>query len=128
DLCYITRLSRPRQVALDSGRGKMGFLEGKRALIIGVASNRSIAWGIACAMRRAGAELAFTYQNDKLRSRVEQFASELDSDITVRCDVSDDQEIEGVFSHLDDYWDHLDIIVHSVAYAPREELDGGYVD
>lgn len=106
----------------------MGFLQGKRALIVGVASNRSIAYGIAQAMRREGAELALTYQNEKLQSRVESFAAEFDSDITIRCDVANDQEIEGVFAHLDDYWDHLDIIVHSVAYAPREELDGPFLD
>lgn len=106
----------------------MGFLEGKRALVVGVASNRSIAWGIAQAMRQQGAELAFTYQNDKLQGRVEKLAAELDSDIAIRCDVSSDEDVEGVFEHLDDYWDHLDVIVHSVAYAPREELEGPYLD
>lgn len=106
----------------------MGFLEGKRALIVGVASNRSIAWGIAQAMRQQGAELAFTYQNDKLQGRVEKLAAELDSDIALRCDVASDNDVESVFAHLDDYWDHLDIIVHSVAYAPREELEGPYLD
>jgi enoyl-[acyl-carrier protein] reductase I len=106
----------------------MGFLEGKRALIVGLASNRSIAWGVAQAMRSQGAELAFTYQNDKLRERVEKMAAEVDSDITLQCDVGDDKEIEHVFEHLDDFWDHLDIIVHSVAYAPREALEGDYLD
>lgn len=106
----------------------MGFLQGKRALIVGVASNRSIAWGIAQAMRREGAELAFTYQNEKLQSRVENLAAELESDITLPCDVASDQDIDAVFDRLDDYWDHLDIIVHSVAYAPREELEGAYLD
>ena len=106
----------------------MGFLQGKKALLVGVASNRSIAWGIAQAMRREGAELAFTYQNDKLQSRVEKLAAELDSDITLPCDVAQDEDIDGVFAHLDDFWDHLDIIVHSVAYAPREELEGPYLD
>ena len=72
----------------------MGLLEGKRALVVGVASNRSIAWGIAQAMRREGAELAFTYQNEKLRGRVEKFAAELDSEIVVPCDVSNDNEIQ----------------------------------
>jgi len=106
----------------------MGFLDGKRALIVGLASNRSIAWGIAQAMHREGAELAFTYQNDKLKDRVEKMAAECGSDITVPCDVASDEEIEGVFDHLDDYWDHLDIIVHSVAFAPRSELEGEYLD
>ena len=106
----------------------MGLLEGKRALIVGVASNRSIAWGIARAMHREGAELAFTYQNEKLRERVETFAAEVNSEITVPCDVSSDEEIEAVFEHIDDYWDSLDILVHSVAYAPREQLEGEYLE
>lgn len=106
----------------------MGFLQGKRALIVGLASTRSIAWGIAQAMRREGAELAFTYQNEKLKERVEKFAAELDSDITIECDVGSDEQIEAVFAHLDDYWDHLDIIVHSVAFAPGSELEGDYLD
>jgi enoyl-[acyl-carrier protein] reductase I len=106
----------------------MGFLADKRALIVGVASNRSIAWGVAQAMRREGAELAFTYQNDRLKSRVEKLAGDCNSDIIVPCDVEDDRQIEGVFEHLDDYWDHLDIIVHSIAFAPREALEGDYLD
>lgn len=106
----------------------MSFLNGKRALIVGVASNRSIAWGIAQAMRREGAELAFTYQNDRLMSRVEKLAGECDSDIIIPCDVEDDQQIEAIFEHLDNYWDHLDIIVHSIAFAPREALEGDYLD
>ncbi len=106
----------------------MGFLEGKRALIVGVASNRSIAWGVAKAMREQGAELAFTYQNEKLKARVEKFAAECDSDIVIPCDVASDEAIEKVFEELDNFWDHLDIIVHSVAFAPREELEGPYLD
>lgn len=106
----------------------MGFLQDKRALIVGLASNRSIAWGIAQAMRREGAELALTYQNEKLKDRVEKMAGELDSEIVVPCDVSSDEEIDQVFDHLDNYWDGLDIIIHSVAYAPRAELEGDYLD
>ena len=106
----------------------MGFLSGKRALIVGLASNRSIAWGIAKAMQREGAELAFTYQNDKLRDRVEKMAGDCGTEITVPCDVSNDEEIDSVFDHLDNYWDHLDIIVHSVAFAPRTELEGDYLE
>ena len=106
----------------------MGLLEGKRALIVGVASHRSIAWGIAKAMHREGAELAFTYQNDKLRDRVEKFASEVNSEITVPCDVASDEQIQGVFEQIDDYWDSLDILVHSVAYAPRDQLEGEYLE
>ena len=96
----------------------MGFLSGKRALILGVASKKSIAWGIAEAMHREGAELAFTYQNERLKDRVEKYAGELGSDIVIPCNVADDNEIEAVFEHLDDYWDHMDIMVHSIAYAP----------
>lgn len=106
----------------------MGFLDGKRALIVGVASDRSIAWGVAKAMHREGAELAYTYQNEKLKTRVEKLGSQTKSDIFLPCDVSSDQEIEDVFARLDDYWDGLDIIVHSVAFAPREELTGTIVD
>jgi len=106
----------------------MGFLQNKRVLIVGLASNRSIAWGIAQAMRREGAELAFTYQNEKLQERVEKMAAELDSEIVVPCDVSSDEQIDQVFDHLDDYWDGLDVIVHSVAFAPRNELEGDYLD
>ena len=106
----------------------MGFLSGKRALIVGVAGERSIAWGVAKAMHREGAELAYTYQNDKLKSRVEKLGSQTKSDIFVPCDVASDKQIDDVFSRLDDYWDGLDIIVHSVAFAPREELTGSILD
>jgi len=106
----------------------MGFLSGKRALILGVASKKSIAWGIAEAMHREGAELAFTYQNERLKDRVEKYAGELGSDIVIPCNVADDNEIEAVFEHLDDYWDHFDIMVHSIAYAPKELLEGDYLD
>ncbi len=106
----------------------MGILEGKRALVVGVASNKSIAWGVAQALRREGAELAFTYQTERLRSRVEDFAAQCNSEITVPCDVQNDTEIQNVFDHLDNYWGHLDILIHSVAYAPREALMGEYLD
>ncbi len=106
----------------------MGFLTGKRALIFGVASNRSIAWGIAQAMHREGADLAFAYQGERLKERVEKLAGQCNSDIVVPCDVEDDEQIEAVFDHLDDYWDTLDIIVHSVAFAPKEMLEGDYLD
>jgi enoyl-[acyl-carrier protein] reductase I len=106
----------------------MGFLQGKKALIVGLASNRSIAWGIAEAMRREGAELAFTYQNDKLKPRVEKMAEDCGSNLAFPCDVSSDEQIESVFSGLQSTWDGLDIIVHSVAFAPREALEGGYLD
>ena len=106
----------------------MGFLNGKRALIIGVASNRSIAWGIAKAMRREGAELAFTYQNERFKDRVGDLGAELGSEICIPCEVSSDQEIQQVFERLHDYWEHLEIVVHAVAYALREQLEGEYLD
>ncbi|HSH30906.1 MAG TPA: enoyl-ACP reductase [Thiohalobacter sp.] len=106
----------------------MGFLAGKRALIVGLASNRSIAWGIAQAMQREGAELALTYQNDKLQGRVEKMAGELGARITLPLDVSSDEQIDNVFTELGKHWDGLDILVHSVAFAPREALEGAYVD
>lgn len=97
-------------------------------MIFGVASNRSIASGIAHAMRREGAELAFTYQTERLESRVRALASELDSTICLPCDVESDEQIDSVFEQLAKSWDGLDIIVHAVAYAPREALQGDYLD
>ncbi len=106
----------------------MGLMKGKRALIVGVASNRSIAYGIAQAMHREGAELAFTYQGEKLKERVEKFAEEFGSSIVLPCDVASDEQITAVFDELGKRWDGLDSIVHSVAYAPREALEGDYVE
>jgi enoyl-[acyl-carrier protein] reductase I len=106
----------------------MGFLDGKRAVIIGLASNRSIAYGIARAMREQGAELAFNYQNEKLEGRVNKMAAELGSDIALPLDVSDDQAIDAFFAELGKHWDGFDILVHSVAFAPADQLDGKYID
>lgn len=106
----------------------MGCLDGKRALIVGVASNRSIAYGIAKAMHREGAELAFTYQNEKLKPRVEKFAAEFGSELVMPCEVTSDDEIEKVFSDLSQHWDGLDSLVHSVAFAPKELLEGHFLD
>jgi len=102
-------------------------MQGKRVLIVGLASNRSIAWGIAQAMHREGADLAFTFQNDKLQSRVEEMAEQCGSRITIECDVASDEHIEHVFKELGKHWDGLDTIVHSVAFAPRDALEGDYV-
>jgi len=106
----------------------MGFLTGKRALITGVASDRSIAYGIAQAMHREGAELAFTYQNDKLKGRVEKFAAQFGSSIVIPCEVAEDASIEAAFQQLATHWDGLDIVVHSIAFAPKEQLSGSIVD
>ena len=106
----------------------MGILDGKRAVIIGLASNRSIAWGIARALRAQGAELAFNYQIEKLRGRVQKMAGQLDSEIVLPLDVSEDSQIENFFDRLSGHWDQFDILVHSVAYAPADQLKGRYVD
>lgn len=106
----------------------MNLLTNKRALIVGLASNRSIAYGIAQCFHRAGAELAFTYQNEKLHSRVETMAKEFNSQIVLPCEVSSDSEINTVFDELKKQWDYLDIIIHSVAYAPADQLEGDYVE
>lgn len=106
----------------------MGFLAGKRALIVGVATERSIAWGIAQAMHREGAELAFTYAGDKLRERVEPLAQSLGSKHVLPLDVTDDAQIEAVFRTLKQDWGSLDIVVHAVAFAPREALAGGFTE
>ena len=105
----------------------MGFLAGKKALVAGIASNRSIAYGIAQAMHREGAELAFSYPNEKLQPRVEKFAAELGSSIVLPCDVSIDDDISGLFEQLAKRWDRLDCLVHSIAFAPREALSGDYL-
>ena len=106
----------------------MAFLKGKRVLIVGLASNRSIASGVAQAMHEQGAELAFSYQNDKLKPRVEKMAAEWDSKLTFPCDLGDDNSVNMLFEELAKHWDGLDVIVHSAAFAPAGQLDGNYVD
>lgn len=106
----------------------MGFLAGKRVLITGLLSNRSIAYGIAKAMHREGAELAFTYQNERVKERVEKLATDFESAIVLPCDVQDDQNIEQLFSMLATHWDGLDVLVHSIAFAPTEALEGDFLD
>lgn len=106
----------------------MGFLAGKRALITGVASERSIAWGIAQAMAREGASLAFTYQTERLGERVREMAAELGSSICLPLDVANDADIRQCFAELGKSWPSLDIIVHSIAFAPRDQLAGSYLE
>lgn len=106
----------------------MGFLKGKRALIVGLASNRSIAYGIAKAFHAQGAELAFTYQNEKLKSRVETMAAEFGSTLTFPCDVAHDNDIRDLFANLHKSWDNLDILVHSVAFAPADQISGDFIE
>ena len=106
----------------------MGFLAGKKVLIVGLATDRSIAWGIAQAMKREGAELAFTYQNDRIKDRVVELATELGSTTVMPMDVGIDAEIDAAFAKLRGEWSALDALVHSVAFAPREALTGSFVE
>ena len=106
----------------------MTFLANKRILITGLLTNRSIAFGIARAMHREGAQLAFTYQGEGVRDRVAKVIAEFGSDLLFPCDVSNDDEIARCFQDLGRRWDGLDGIVHSIAFAPRESLSGDYLD
>ncbi|WP_332674227.1 enoyl-ACP reductase FabI [Aromatoleum sp.] len=106
----------------------MGFLAGKRILITGLLSNRSISYGIAKAMHREGAELAFTFQNERFQERVAKMAAEFGSDLLFSCDVQNDAEIAGLFEQLGQKWDGLDGLVHSIAFAPSDALEGDFLD
>ena len=106
----------------------MAFLQGKKVLVTGLLSNRSIAYGIASAMQREGAELAFTYQGEGVKDRVLKLAGEFGSDLVFACDVASDEEIDRLFTDLKTRWDGLDGIVHSIAFASREALAGEYLD
>lgn len=106
----------------------MGFLKNKHVLITGLLSNRSIAYGIAKAMKREGAILAFTYQGEEIRDRVMKLVSEFDSNLLFPCDVADDNEITLCFEKLGNHWNGLDCIIHSIAFAPRESLTGDYLE
>ena len=106
----------------------MGFLVNKRILITGMISTRSIAYGVAQAMHREGAELAFTYQGERVRERVRELAKQFDSDLVFECDVASDDDINQLFADLNQHWDGLDGFVHAIAYAPREALEGDFLD
>jgi enoyl-[acyl-carrier protein] reductase I len=106
----------------------MGFLEGKNVLIVGLASNRSIAYGIAKVFHEQGAKLAFTYQNDRLQQRVQDMAAEFQSTLTFPCDVASDADIQAVFEQLSTHWDTVDVIIHSVAFAPADQISGDFVE
>ncbi|MCK5363182.1 MAG: SDR family oxidoreductase, partial [Gammaproteobacteria bacterium] len=103
-------------------------MAGKRGLIMGVANDRSIAWGIARAAHAQGAELAFTFQGEALEKRVRPLAQSLDSDIVLPCDVASDESIESVFEEVGERWDGLDFLVHAIAYADKDELKGMYLN
>ena len=104
------------------------FLDGKKGLIMGVANDRSIAWGIAMAVADSGAQLAFTYQGDALKKRVEPLAESVGSNIIVPCDVTDEASVDVTFQRIKDEWGELDFVVHAIAYSDRNELGGLYVD
>jgi enoyl-[acyl-carrier protein] reductase I len=106
----------------------MGFLQGKKILITGLLSNRSIAYGIASAAAREGASLAFTYQNESIKDRVHKLSQEFNSELLLPCDVGSDDEVNALFAALGAQWDGLDGIVHSIAFAPREALAGEFLD
>ena len=105
-----------------------GIMNGKRGIVMGVANDRSIAWGIAEAVAKQGAEIAFTYQGDALEKRVRPLAEKVGSNIIIPCDVSSDEAIEKTFKLLKEKWDTIDFIVHAIAYSDKEELKGEYVD
>lgn len=106
----------------------MGLLAGKRILITGLLSNRSIAYGVARAMHREGAELAFAYQNDRFQERVSKLAADFGSQLILPCEVQDDAQIDDLFSQIGDAWGGIDSVVHSIAYAPSEALEGDFLD
>ncbi|MGG1943236.1 enoyl-ACP reductase FabI [Trinickia sp. NRRL B-1857] len=106
----------------------MGFLAGKRILLTGLLSNRSIAYGIAQACKREGAELAFTYVGDRFKDRISEFAAEFGSELVFPCDVADDAQIEALFTSLGQHWPKLDGLVHSIGFAPREAIAGDFLD
>ncbi len=106
----------------------MGFLATKRILITGLLSKHSIAYGIAKACHREGAELAFTYQNERFQERLSKFAAEFDSSLVFPCDVAEDAQIEKLFADLATHWEGLDGLVHSIGYAPREAIEGDFLE
>jgi enoyl-[acyl-carrier protein] reductase I len=105
-----------------------GIMAGKRGLVMGVANERSIAWGISAAAAAQGAELAFTYQGDALKKRVEPLAASIGSSLVMPCDVTDEASIDSIFDELKKTWGSIDFIVHAIAYSDKEELKGEYVD
>ncbi len=113
---------------LTPGLHASGILAGKRGLVLGLANNRSIAWGIAKAAREAGAELAFTYQGESLEKRVRPLAQELDAKVLGDCDVTDTTALNAVFKEIERVWENLDFVVHCVAFSDKDQLTGRYID
>ncbi len=107
---------------------KTGLMKGKKGLVMGVANDHSIAWGMAKSLHEAGAEMAFTYQGDAFGKRVKPLAASINSDLLIDCDVTNEADLDKVFSTLGDKWGDLDFIVHAIAYSDKNELQGRYVD
>ena len=124
----MTVSSIPSSGSSNSDTAKTGLMQGKKGLVMGVANDRSIGWGIAAAAAGQGAELAFTYQGDALKKRVNPLAESVGSDIVLPCDVTDEVSVDLVFNTLKEKWGKLDFLVHAIAYSDKEELKGGYVD
>ena len=124
----MTVSSTPPSGSSLSDTAKTGLMQGKKGLVMGVANDRSIGWGIAAAAAGQGAELAFTYQGDALKKRVNPLAESVGSDIVLPCDVTDEVSVDLVFNTLKEKWGKLDFLVHAIAYSDKEELKGGYVD
>ena len=112
----------------ETGFAKGTLMKGKRGLVMGVANNKSLAWGISQAVHAQGAELAFTFQGDALKKRVTPLAASIDSDFVLPCDVTDASSIDAVFDEIEKKWGSLDFVVHAIAYSNKEELSGRYVD
>ncbi|WP_281353094.1 MULTISPECIES: enoyl-ACP reductase FabI [Paracoccus] len=111
-----------------SSEAGMGLMKGRRGLIMGLANDKSIAWGIAKALADQGAELAFSYQGDALKKRVEPLAAQLGSDLIAECDVGDESSIDGLFAAIAERWDSIDFIVHAIGFSDKEQLRGRYAD
>ena len=124
-VCYDHACFRVRN---QDNRMTQGLLQGKRFLVAGIASKLSIAYAIAQALHREGAELAFTYPNEKLKKRVDEFAAQFGSTLVFECDVAEDAHIEKAFADLALHWDGLDGVVHSIGFAPADQLDGDFTD
>ena len=124
----MTVSSIPPSGSSHSDTAKAGLMQGKKGLVMGVANDRSIGWGIAAAAAGQGAELAFTYQGDALKKRVNPLAESVGSDLVMPCDVTDEVSVDLIFNNLKEKWGKLDFLVHAIAYSDKEELKGGYVD
>ena len=124
----MTVSSTPSSGSFHSETAKAGLMQGKKGLIMGVANDRSIGWGIAAAAAGQGAELAFTYQGEALKKRVDPLAASVASNLVLPCDVTDEESVDLVFSSLKQEWGKLDFLVHAIAYSDKEELKGGYIE